>query len=114
MGENGSGKTTLARVLLGLLPPSAGRIEGDGAEPLRRSAVPQDHARCALTLREAMAAVDIPSPATHDGDPAAGDRHGRAALDLDALLGDGFDGGASSPRGRGRPSRRPVRCRAAA
>ncbi|MQA27785.1 MAG: dipeptide ABC transporter ATP-binding protein [Micromonosporaceae bacterium] len=32
VGESGSGKTTLGRVLLGLLPPSAGRAEIDGVE----------------------------------------------------------------------------------
>ena len=41
MGESGSGKTTLGRMLLGLLPPSAGRVSFDGvdlasAEPAQR------------------------------------------------------------------------------
>ncbi len=59
VGENGSGKTTLARVLLGLLPPSAGTVEGDGGEMLRRSAVLQDYARYALTLRESVGLGDV-------------------------------------------------------
>lgn len=32
VGESGSGKTTLGRVLLGLLPPSAGQVHVDGVE----------------------------------------------------------------------------------
>ncbi|MFF9410648.1 ABC transporter ATP-binding protein [Streptomyces anandii] len=36
VGESGCGKTTLARALLGLVPPTAGRITFDGA-PLGRS-----------------------------------------------------------------------------
>ncbi|MEU6481507.1 ABC transporter ATP-binding protein [Streptomyces sp. NPDC047017] len=37
VGESGCGKTTLARSLLGLVPPTAGRVTFDGA-PLNRSA----------------------------------------------------------------------------
>jgi ATP-binding cassette subfamily B protein len=59
VGENGSGKTTLALILLGLLPPCAGSVEGDGGEPLRRSAVLQDHVRYGLTLRENVGLGDV-------------------------------------------------------
>jgi ABC-type Mn2+/Zn2+ transport system ATPase subunit len=41
VGANGSGKTTLLRVLLGLLPALAGRVEYAGARPPRVGYVPQ-------------------------------------------------------------------------
>jgi zinc/manganese transport system ATP-binding protein len=45
LGPNGTGKTSLIRILLGLLPPSAGRIEIEGAPPAeqrsRNGYVPQ-------------------------------------------------------------------------
>jgi ABC-type Mn2+/Zn2+ transport system ATPase subunit len=41
VGPNGSGKTTLLRVLLGLLPPSAGRLELPGGAAPRLGYVPQ-------------------------------------------------------------------------
>lgn len=37
LGANGAGKTTFLRVLLGLLPPSAGRVELFGQPPSRES-----------------------------------------------------------------------------
>jgi zinc/manganese transport system ATP-binding protein len=36
LGPNGTGKTSLIRIMLGLLPPSAGRIEIEGAPPAER------------------------------------------------------------------------------
>jgi ATP-binding cassette subfamily B protein len=61
VGENGAGKSTLARLLLGLYPPTAGRITV-ASEDLRRIAPPawrarvgavfQDYVRYALTARE--------------------------------------------------------------
>lgn len=108
VGENGSGKTTLARVLLGLLPPSAGTVEGDGGEVLRRSAVLQDYARYALTLRENVGVGDVArmaqDAAVHSAIAAAGTsvgapggaeraaRLGLAGLDLETPLG-ASDGG---------------------
>ncbi len=38
IGESGSGKSTLARVLVALLPPTAGTILQDGRRPLRAAA----------------------------------------------------------------------------
>ena len=38
LGPNGTGKTSLIRIMLGLLPPSAGRIEIEGAAPAEQRA----------------------------------------------------------------------------
>ncbi len=51
LGPNGSGKTTLMKVLVGLLPPRAGRV--DGPRGARAGWVPQGGATYArLTVRE--------------------------------------------------------------
>src|SRR5262249_61037711 len=36
LGPNGTGKTSLIRILLGLLPPSAGRVVIEGCPPQER------------------------------------------------------------------------------
>jgi zinc/manganese transport system ATP-binding protein len=60
MGPNGAGKTTLFRALLGLVPPSAGRIEVLGTSPRRGNAdigyVPQSR-RAAAQLN--FTALDL-------------------------------------------------------
>jgi ATP-binding cassette subfamily B protein len=52
VGPNGAGKTTLGKVLLGLLPITAGEITGDRPGSGRRGAVFQDYNRFELTIRE--------------------------------------------------------------
>jgi peptide/nickel transport system ATP-binding protein len=44
VGESGTGKTTLARMMVGLIPPTAGQITFDGADVARRRRHPSRHA----------------------------------------------------------------------
>ena len=67
IGPNGSGKTTLLRVVMGLLPPSGGRITWGGREhvpPIRRSFVFQRPAMlrrsAAGNIRYALATAGVP------------------------------------------------------
>lgn len=97
VGENGSGKTTLTRVLLGLLTPAAGTVDGDGGGVLRRAAVLQDFARYDLSLRENVG-LGRPSAMHQDAELRDALAQGGAATEvaarsgLDALLGSGFEG----------------------
>jgi ABC-type multidrug transport system fused ATPase/permease subunit len=68
VGENGSGKTTLARLLLGLYPPTEGRILVDGIDLAevapsswrrRTAAVFQEFQQYHLTVRENIAFGDL-------------------------------------------------------
>ena len=69
VGENGSGKSTLARILLGLYPPTAGRVLADGLDYAgidpdslagAVSAAFQDYYRFELTLGQS---IGIAAPA---------------------------------------------------
>jgi peptide/nickel transport system ATP-binding protein len=44
VGESGTGKTTLARMMVGLVPPTAGRVTFDGVDVARRRRHPSRHA----------------------------------------------------------------------
>jgi peptide/nickel transport system ATP-binding protein len=44
VGESGSGKTTLSRMMVGLVPPTRGRITFDGVDVARRRRHPSRHA----------------------------------------------------------------------
>ena len=111
VGENGSGKSTLARILLGLYPPTGGRVLADGLdyaeiEPESLagavSAAFQDYFRFELTLGQSIgiaapagtgeAASDLWPPWLHP-DPAmvADAAHRSGAEELAHRLPDGYD-----------------------
>ena len=51
IGESGSGKTTLARMMLNIVPPSAGSIRFRGRPPKRLRAAWISCARCSRSFR---------------------------------------------------------------
>lgn len=61
IGENGSGKSTFARLLVGLLPPSAGRLRVLGLDPLRQ--VAELRRRVAVVFSNPDAQIVMPTVA---------------------------------------------------
>jgi zinc/manganese transport system ATP-binding protein len=85
LGPNGAGKSTLLRVLLGLLPLSAGSATVLGAAPGVRNAaigyVPQRHAFDATTRIRGVDLVRLGLDGDRYGLPLAGWRRARARVD---------------------------------
>jgi ATP-binding cassette subfamily B protein len=108
VGVNGSGKTTLAKVLAGLLPPSAGCVAWNGADlasvdpdvwRANVAIVFQDFARYLLTLRENVTFGRVTSADGDEATTAAIAAAGASELvaelpqGLDNILGPQFIGG---------------------
>ena len=103
LGPNGSGKSTLLQVLLGLLAPSEGTVELDGAPPRQGSPavgyVPQQQALDALTPLRGRDLVGLGLDGHRWGPGWTGGRHRRARVDA-ALAAVGATAWADAPAGR--------------
>lgn len=108
VGENGAGKSTLVKLLLGLYPPSAGRVVVDGADMssaegarvgARIAPVFQDFLRYSLTagenvgVGEVTALADQPRVARAAAASGAGPVIESLPAGYDTQLGKEFDGG---------------------
>ncbi|MFH9817434.1 oligopeptide/dipeptide ABC transporter ATP-binding protein [Streptomyces sp. NPDC017230] len=85
VGESGCGKTTLARCLLGLIPPTAGRVVFDGA-PLARSgrALKAHRRRAQLVLQDPSGSLN-PRHTVYDIVAEGLRIHGRAGNERTAV-----------------------------
>ena len=108
VGENGSGKSTLAKLLLGLYPPTAGRILVDGTDlsaiapdgwRARVSAVLQEFVRYHFTAGENIAmghpgrGADRATVEAAARESGAGEVIAALPQGMDTLLGAGFEAG---------------------
>lgn len=93
VGTNGSGKSTLAKLLLGLYPPSSGRILWDGGTaPGRASAVFQLFQRYWLTVRDNLGFGYLPWLDDTARLQAAAQTADFQGADLESRLGKEFGG----------------------
>ncbi|MFN7955163.1 MAG: ABC transporter ATP-binding protein [bacterium] len=85
VGPTGSGKTTVARLLLGLYPLSAGRVEIDGVD-IRELPLDVLRRRIGIVLQDVFLFSRTILENIHLGDPAVGIERARAAADALGLV----------------------------